>query len=242
MDPAYARHYRRLYEHHWWWRAREDALLSALRRVHPPTGRDRILDVGCGDGLLFDRLRPWGDVEGIEPDGTVVTPGGAHASRIHVRPFDERFQPDHDYSLILMLDVLEHLDDPEGALRHAAALLAPNGHLVVTVPSFNLLWTNHDVVNHHRTRYTKRAFRTIAAAAGVRVIEEHYWFQWTFPAKLFQRLWERMAGTSPGPARLPPDWLNRALYRWSLLENSTLAALNPPFGSSLFVVCARQAP
>lgn len=67
-----------------------------------------------------------------------------------------------DYSLILMLDVLEHLEDPVGALQHAVDLLTPEGTLLITVPAFMALWTNHDVLNHHLTRYTKRSFSNVA--------------------------------------------------------------------------------
>jgi len=56
MDVAYARRYRELYERHWWWRAREHVILDTLRRIEPPGGFPSILDIGCGDGLFFDRL------------------------------------------------------------------------------------------------------------------------------------------------------------------------------------------
>src|SRR6266545_1573241 len=111
MDPEYALHYRRLYECHWWWRAREDFILAALERLRPGVG-GAILDVGCGDGLFFEKLSRLGLVEGIEMDPTGVTPGGRWASRIHIQPFDESFQPGRQYALVLMLDVLEHFADP----------------------------------------------------------------------------------------------------------------------------------
>ena len=62
MDTAYARRYGQLYARHWWWRAREAYLVAQLRRLRPPQGWRRILDVGCGDGLFFPRLRELGDV------------------------------------------------------------------------------------------------------------------------------------------------------------------------------------
>jgi SAM-dependent methyltransferase len=240
VDAEYGQRYRDLYTRHWWWRAREAALVDTLQAIPAAGGRHRILDVGCGDGLFFDRLLDLGDVEGIEPDAALVGPTGVHRGRIHVQPFDDRFRPATNYSLILMLDVLEHLEDPVAALRHATSLLTETGHLVITVPAFMLLWTNHDVINHHRTRYTKATLRAAARIAGLHLDREEYWFQWTCPAKIGTGLVERALRLAPAPPAVPPAWINRALYTLSRAERRVLGPLAPPFGSSLVAVGTRQ--
>src|SRR5262245_50528059 len=68
MDPQYAAAYPNLYRHHWWWRVREQILLEKIRRILGRVRNPRILDVGCGAGLFFDALQPFGHVEGIEAD------------------------------------------------------------------------------------------------------------------------------------------------------------------------------
>jgi SAM-dependent methyltransferase len=236
MDVDYGRNYRQLYQRHWWWRAREAALVETITRLRPAGGWDTILDVGCGDGLFFDKLLEFGDVEGVEPAAELVDPHGAHRHRIHTLPFDEGFQPNRRYSLILMLDVLEHLDNPSEALRHALSLLSVGGTVLITVPAFMTLWTNHDVVNHHRIRYTKRSFRAVARQAGLRIDEERYWFQWMFPFKVAVRLAERVLSREPASPRVPPPWINRPLYHWSRVERGLLDGFDVPFGSSLLII------
>jgi 2-polyprenyl-3-methyl-5-hydroxy-6-metoxy-1,4-benzoquinol methylase len=231
----YLERYRELYQQHWWWRAREKLILKTLRAHEPPGGWKRILDVGCGDGLLFDHLEPFGDVEGVESSAASVSEHGPHRSQIHVCPFDENFQPGKQFGLILMLDVLEHLADPAAALRRALALLAPGGMLLITVPAFMAAWTNHDVVNEHVTRYTRQSFRVVAREAGVEVLTERYFFQWLFPVKLATRLLESVLGSKPQPAGFPPGWINTPLYLLSRLEQNTWGALPWTFGSSLMV-------
>lgn len=235
MDPEYARRYRELYQRHWWWRARERLVLETVRRYWRP-GRLPILDVGCGDGLLFDRLAEFGDAWGVESDASLISPDNPHRDRIHVGPFDATFQPGRRYGLVLMLDVIEHLPDPAGALRQAAALLEPDGILVATVPAFRLLWTTHDVLNHHFTRYTRRGFTALASSAGLDIVRARYFFHWVFPAKLGVRLLETVVRRRPAAPALPPPWLNRLLYSTSRLEQRLLTPLPVPLGSSLLVV------
>jgi 2-polyprenyl-3-methyl-5-hydroxy-6-metoxy-1,4-benzoquinol methylase len=236
MRADYGERYRELYEHHWWWRAREAVILNVLRAHRPPRGWGRILDVGCGDGLFFKALAEFGEVEGVESAPDLVDPELVGSGRVHVCSFDRTFQPGKRYSLILMLDVLEHLADPAGALQHALTLLEPDGTLLATVPAFNLLWTNHDVLNAHFTRYTKRAFHDLALQAGLRIESARYLFQWLFPAKLAARLGQRLFHTQPKPPGVPPRWINGALYQLSRLEERIVGSVPWPFGGSLMVL------
>ena len=236
MDAEYGRAYRELYRRHWWWRAREELIVRTLRSLRPAhAARGPILDVGCGDGLFFDRLSEFGVAEGVEPAAALVSDDGPHRARIAVAPFDERFEPGKRYSVILMLDVLEHIAEPARALRHALSLLEPGGVFLASVPAFNALWTTHDDINHHYTRYTKRSFRALAQEGGLRVELERYFFHWTVPAKLATRAVEALSHPTPSPPRVPAAWLNETLYAASMLEQRALGRVSLPFGSSLMV-------
>lgn len=233
MDPVYASRYQELYRHHWWWRARDTLVVGELERLAPPGGFGRILDVGCGDGLFFDRLRRWGEPEGVEPDVSLLTSAGRARGRIHAVPFDDNFRPGVRYGLVVLLDVLEHLPDPVAALRRVDGLLAPDGVCMVTVPALPVLWTSHDEYNHHRARYTRSALAAEAAAAGLRVASARYTFHWLVPLKLAVRAWEAVRREDPGPAAVPPAAVNRALYLACRLEQVALARHPLPFGSSM---------
>jgi SAM-dependent methyltransferase len=242
VDPEYGRRYRDLYERHWWWRARERVILDALRRHAPPGGwgKGNVLDIGCGDGLFFDRLGEFGDsVQGVEPAAALVSDDPSRRGRIFIGPFDERYQPEKTFRLIVMLDVLEHLDDPAGALRHALSLLDAQGVFLATVPAFRSIWTTHDDINAHRTRYTTSSMRALAAAGGLRIDRMAYFFHWTYPAKLAQRAVEAVTHPTPKPARVPPAPINAALYGLSTCERALVGRLGLPFGSSLLVVGGR---
>jgi 2-polyprenyl-3-methyl-5-hydroxy-6-metoxy-1,4-benzoquinol methylase len=239
MQSDYAQQYRVLYQEHWWWRAREQAILDEIQRLGLPSDRSlRILDVGCGDGLLFDCLGRFGEVYGVESDHHTIAPNSPHRPRIFLQKFDDTFQPVQKFDLILMLDVLEHLPDPEAALQHARSLLSPKGRLLMTVPALNALWTSHDDINHHYIRYDRRSFRRLADAAGVQLLNLRYFFHWTCPVKLLIRLRERLMPVQPAPPRLPKPALNRLCLALTLLEQKLSAPLRLPFGSSLLAIAA----
>jgi len=239
LDPDYGRHYRELYEKHWWWRAREEILVDELRRRLPKETKLSILDIGCGDALFFGRLGEFGEVEGIESDLELVDPNGRNRSRITVAPFDVGFQPRKNYDLILMLDVLEHLHAPEQALRRAVELLKPGGIVVVTVPAFCMLWTDHDRLNRHRTRFTKRSLARLAGAAGMEIMSSRYFFVWLAAAKLAFRTVEAILPTRPRVPKIPSPGINEFLYRFSRAEEKITRLLHVPVGSSLLVVGRR---
>ena len=240
MDPGYAAHYRRLYEQHWWWRARERIILTHLERLTPPGGFGPILDVGCGDGLFLEKLTALGDPEGVEEDASLVTAAGRARGPIHVGPFDASFRPGRRYALILLLDVLEHLRDDRACVRRALDLLAPQGTIVITVPAFRILWTAHDDVNRHVTRYTKATLGRLAADTGLRIDHAEYLFQWTALLKLAVRakeaVWRREPGLPPVPGRI----VNGALRAAAVAEHTLLHRLPLPFGSSLLAIGGRR--
>ena len=240
MDPRYCERYRELFEKHWWWRTRTEIVMDVLRRLQPRSGWRTILDIGCGDGLFFDQLSQFGSVEGVESCSELVSPENPYRNSIHICQFDQQFRPGRQYALVLMLDVLEHFENPVAALRHAVDLLSDDGTLVVTVPAFMALWTNHDELNHHFTRYTKSRFFELARKSCLEVSEARYLYHWTCPTKIGVGFIERLFRMKPDAPEVPMKWINEALYWISKAEQKTLSRLSMPFGSSLLAVCTKK--
>jgi 2-polyprenyl-3-methyl-5-hydroxy-6-metoxy-1,4-benzoquinol methylase len=96
----------------------------------------RLLDVGCGHGLLLDEARKRGyDVEGLE----LSRDAARHARErleltVREQPLEDAALDDERYDAIVLTDVLEHLEDPVGALARCTRLLAPGGALLVVTP------------------------------------------------------------------------------------------------------------
>ena len=240
VDAEYGQRYRKLHEVHWWWRAREQIVLGLVRDLAPPGGYGHILDIGCGDGLLFDRLASHGLVEGVEPDRRLVLQPEHTSGLIHLRPFDPTFDSGKRYGLVLMLDVLEHMDEPVAAVRNVARIMAPGGIFLVTVPAFLGLWTSHDVLNDHRTRYTRRRLESVLEAPGLQIQFSRYMFRWLTLAKLAVRAKEALFGGEPKTPVIPPEPVKRALLTLTNLEELMLGRLPLGFGSSNLAVERRR--
>lgn len=240
MEEDYAKGYEKLYSNHWWWRAREAEVLRVIRKYFSCRSDLSILDIGCGNGLFFDRLREFGVPEGVEPDPKLVTDEGRARGMITVAPFNESFLPAKRYDLILMLDVIEHVDTPAAFVKHAASLLKDDGRMIITVPAFNLLWTAHDDFNLHRTRYTTGSLGGLLGGLSLRTLELRYLFRWLFVPKLLVRLKELLSVSAPKPAAVPSSLLNLVALLVSRIDLTTLRGAPLPFGTSVLAVAGRH--
>jgi len=105
-----------------------------------PAGARRVLDVGCGAGALGAALkfeRPETMVTGIELDPRAAARARTLLDAVAEGDAVERLRalPDASFDAILFADLLEHLAQPEQALREARRLLAPGGAVVASLPN-----------------------------------------------------------------------------------------------------------
>ena len=239
MDALYALQYRELYETHWWWRARERFILATIRGLRPQGNWGSILDVGCGEGLSFDCLSKFGEVEGVETNPSLATKNDRWKHRIHLLDF-EAFQSNKQYSLILMLDVLEHFSNPTACLRRSETLLDSTGSLLITVPAFSCLWTTHDDLSRHVSRFTKKSLSELISRTGLKIHACCYFFHWLFPVKILIHYKEMCFQTNPVVPKVPAGNVNALLYRLAILEQRVFSTVSLPFGSSLLAVCTKR--
>ena len=197
MDPRHLQELMAVEQHYWWHRAKRALVLDVLRRALAPPGRLVEGGVGAGGNLAaFARL-------GYQVSGLDIAPEAvAHCRKLgldDVQVHDlQRPWPVAAGSAraVVLLDVLEHLPDPAGALRHAADALAPGGGVVVTVPAGPSLMGPWDRMLGHYRRYTPRMLRAQAAEAGLRVRWVSHWNAFTYPAAWVVRRLERRRGVS----------------------------------------------
>jgi 2-polyprenyl-3-methyl-5-hydroxy-6-metoxy-1,4-benzoquinol methylase len=111
-------------------------LAEVVASLEPYRQVNRWLDVGCGAGTL---MRAVADV-GWEVQGTEVAEGAAAAVRdagfqVHVGDLAELDLPRAGYDVASMIEVLEHVPDPDAVLARVAQLVRPGGAIYVTTPN-----------------------------------------------------------------------------------------------------------
>jgi SAM-dependent methyltransferase len=226
---------------HWWFVGKRMILRAVLEdRVR----NDRLLDLGCGTGGV---LRDWMDESrcfGIDRNPLALEICARNGFARLVRgdltslPFDEQ-----SFDAVLLMDVIEHLDDDLGFLRTASELCAPGGRVVVAVPAFQALWSQHDETFEHRRRYSAKQLVTVIRRAGLEPERVTYTNTLLFPVAAVWRLASYRLGfgrVAPKHDFWPiPGWLNRILTGVYALEARLLKRFDLPFGVSVLCVARR---
>ena len=250
-DPHFFRTLERVEESHFWFVARREVVLDALRRAVPDLDRRRLFDIGCGSGGILKYLGTRGVAVGGACDAYLESLEIVRR-RISVPLVlvDEGrlppLGPGHD--LLAMFDVLEHLDDDRGMLHFLQWALAPGGVVVLTVPAHPSLFGERDELAHHRRRYRRSELREKLEAAGftVRALS-HFMAPLVPPLFAMQALsrllpWthRRRRDRQDLEGRVVPGF-NGLMRSLLALERGVLRRSSLPIGSSIIAVAARSA-
>ena len=135
-------------ERPFWFRHRNGCIISLVRR-YPPKGC--FLDIGGGNVFVSNGLTAAGFARAlVEPgiDGALAARARGIDPVICARLEDAQL-PAASFAAAGMFDVLEHIEDEGAVLKEAHRLLAPNGHLFLTVPAYQFLFSVDDVAAGH---------------------------------------------------------------------------------------------
>jgi SAM-dependent methyltransferase len=240
MDPKAYLEMAEIEDQHWWFVGRR-AVLRVLVRGFGLSPEARVLEVGSGTGGNLQMLTEFGKVKAIEMDPTAreisIRKTNGHVEVRHGHcPEDIGFPDDH-FNLICMFDVLEHVDEDVQTLSALRPLLTSDGRLLVTVPAFSWLWSNHDDFLHHKRRYSAKHLERTAAAAGLKLERLSYFNTLLFPIGVLARWHDRMLGRSVSTgSQMPGAFANFMLRKIFSAESVMLKNFNLPFGMSLLAV------
>jgi hypothetical protein len=145
--------------------------------------------------------------------------------------------------VVVATDVIEHIEDDAGALAELRRVARQGARLVVTVPAYSWLWSEHDVSMHHQRRYTLGQLQERARAAGWEPTASSYYFSCILPAAAAVRLIRRAL---PGRSRrsdleLSPPVVGRALELVMRAEAALIArGVRLPAGVSVGMACTAR--
>jgi ubiquinone/menaquinone biosynthesis C-methylase UbiE len=250
MTPAM-----KLYEYHrnyeleqnYWWFVGVRAMVRSFLSLSPGHGHlGRVLDVGCGTGVLLDQLRAcsaeaWGLDISHEALKYCVLRGHKQlvlADAAHV-PF-----PAASFDVVTAIGVIEHLEDDQAFLLEIKRLLKPDGRFIMLTSSFPFLWSMHDTANEHKRRYYLRQLERKISQLGFETVRFSYLncllFPAIAPALLLHRLIYGLQADDPHRILpLPPRIINSALTWLLRLEAQLMRWIPLPWGISMIGVFKR---
>lgn len=223
------REHEEIQETYWWHRHKREFVLH-LAEEEPYS---RVLEIGSGGGTLAARLKR--RCRAITTDLSVqhVRPGGVVAKLPEMC-----FKP-AVFDLVILSEVLEHLDQPVESLKTIARILNPGGRCIITVPAWPALWSEHDVFYGHKKRYTPSCLQSELASAGLDVQKKG----WVF----FMPLWAAFVRKCFVDDRAPksafvhfPALINTACYqylRW--IEQPFAFRMRLPLGLTCAAVAVK---
>jgi SAM-dependent methyltransferase len=227
-------------QRHWWYRARRQVIAALIRRLVRPPVQARILEIGCGTGHNLAMLGQFGHVDALELDEEARSVAEQRLGRsVMSAPLPEiAGVADRHYDLVGAFDVIEHIDDDHAALQSIADKIKPGGKLVMTVPAHQWMWSAHDVVNHHKRRYSKASLGKLVEGSPLRLERIGYFNSLLFPVAVAERLASKARGKDEADLTLPPAPLNAALERAFAAERHLIGRVPLPPGLSLFAVAS----
>ncbi len=243
MDPGLYPRMAEVEDTHWWFASRRAIVDRILGRLGLPEDA-AILEPGCGTGGNFAMLARHGRVYAMDSNEAALAFARARGSaQVEPGRLPDRIPfGDLRFDLIVMTDVLEHLDQDGATLRALRPRLKPGGWLLLTVPAMQWLWSAHDATHHHLRRYDARALRALVSDAGYDVRYLSYYNIILFPAIAGIRMLQRAIGLGDGPGSghhdlsMPSPLMNAVLLKIFSSERYVVGAWPLPFGVSLIAV------
>ncbi|UVK89781.1 class I SAM-dependent methyltransferase [Pseudomonas sp. B21-051] len=220
---------------HWYYCSKA----AATRRLLGDAPITRILDVGAGSGFFSHHLL----TQTAAQEAWCVDisyPADSHASTAG-KPVHYRRDIDAiDADLVLLMDVLEHVDDDLGLLKAYVDKVPSGSRFLMTVPAFQFLWSGHDDFLEHKRRYTLPQFETLARDAGLTVQRGAYYFGAVFPIAAALRLLPKgpQAAAPQSQLKRHHPLVNGVLKTLCSLE-LPLMGINRLAGLSVFVLARK---
>lgn len=220
-------------ESSWWYSVRNRVIAHILPQSRKNT---LTIDVGGGTGIVSTHLRTLGhECVVVEPSLDSAIAAAQRGLLTICGTLTELQLPSHSVSQVVCCDVLEHVDCRSEFLAEIHRILSADGSLLLTVPALRWLWSEHDVLERHYLRYSRKSLKAELRSCGFRVVKCRsafvisllpIFFLQTLPFRLFGKsLISSERGLTVGASKLS----------LGLTVVETTVSRFTPIGSSLIV-------
>lgn len=230
-----------LEENHWWFQGKKLLVFNALESSTIPEGQ--YLDIGCGTGMFMREMGKERFACGLD----ISLQALSYCQKDGVRNLvnascDSLPFSDNAFALISLLDIVEHAPDDRAVLKEVYRICRPGGVVLVTVPAFMLLWSSHDVANHHKRRYTRKELASLCHTSGFTLERITYTNFFIFlPVLLRRTIFKKLRSRGDSDLKAVPQILNRLLKWFYKVEAAYVRRASLPWGVSLLMMLRKPA-
>jgi len=223
---------------HFWMQWRHWVLLQQLKRASRPV--QTALEIGCGHGVVRGMVeRDLGiPVDGCDLNQRALEMATKGKGRLLVyNVFDRNPAMLQAYDLVLLMDVIEHLEDDREFLKASLEHLKPGGLVAINVPAHMAFYGEYDVVAGHKRRYNTARIESLFRQTNVKPLSIVSWgfslMAVLFARQLALRFVSRERKIRTGFAE--PNTVARSFLR-TLQRIETSMPFQMPVGSSLLAL------
>jgi SAM-dependent methyltransferase len=204
-----------------------------------------VCELGCGTGGNLTAIAGEHDVTGVECSPHALNYARKSlGSRVRFGSLPHEIDlPPGSFDIVLITDVLEHIENDAASAAAALELVRPGGIVVATVPAYQWLYSPRDAHHHHFRRYGKNQFRVLWNRVDSQIELLSHYNTALFPAAAAVRLATKVSQRSsePGDISVPPRAINEQLALLMQCEANLLGRVPMPFGLSLVTVVRKRA-
>jgi len=226
----------------WWEVARRHIIERVLQSMKLARNSD-ILELGCGVGGNFELLSKFGKVFAMDSEEVALE----MATRNRMIEVEKGYLPhtipfgSKKFDIILMLDVLEHIDDEISTLETIKSRLKDNGNILLTVPAYNFMWSRIDIDSKHKRRYIKYKLNELIRNTGFSIQYSTYFNTFLFPVIGMIRIINKLRGKNDSlDLKMPSSFTNLILTKIFSLERKVIPKLSLPFGVSILTIASKD--
>ena len=226
-------------DNHWYYFSKANALVDYIGK----TNHRSVLDIGSGSGFFSKfLLRNTNLIDACCFDINYHKSEDVNylGKKIYFRKSIQELSVD----LILLMDVLEHIDDDLEFLKTFVSGSKKGTQFLISVPAFMFLWSQHDVFLEHKRRYQIKDLNLLVERSGLKIVKSAYFYSLVFPIAAFMRVISKIFNFNG--ANIKSDLkkhsalTNGLLKILCYLDRKLIFAHNRYMGLSIFCLAEKQ--